>query len=120
MVTQKTFNQEMERKVRSKSNLRSLALRSAKRALGTLLAVSALAASSAYAQLPYSEDFTTTTYEDTAAGQTTADWNTVSGQLLLPVAPSLTGTTFDDTTTVEVLPGDFITRVLPLGIVQYG
>jgi len=73
-----------------------------------------LAQASVHAQtLPYSEDFTTTTYRDAAAGQTTADWSG-TGQVLLPTAPALTGVTFDDTTAVEVLPGTYITRDVEL------
>ena len=58
---------------------------------------------SAFAQLPYTEDFSTTVYQDTGAGQTTADWNVGAQQLQLPVAPVLNGTTFDDSTAVEVI-----------------
>ncbi len=74
-----------------------------------------LAASSAsVAQIPYTEDFSTTTYLDGTPGQTTANWDTGAMQLLLPSSASLTGTTFSDVTTVEALSGSFITRSVAL------
>jgi len=66
------------------------------------------------AQLPFAEDFSTSVYEDSSAGQTTADWNTTFQQLLLPSAASLSGITFDSSTAVEVIPGKFSTRSLAL------
>jgi hypothetical protein len=70
-------------------------------------------AAPAYAQLPYTENFTDAVNRDDA--QTTAEWNTtVPGSLVLPVSPSLTGTTFDETTAVEVITGSFVTRSVAL------
>jgi hypothetical protein len=66
------------------------------------------------AALPYGEDFSTTTFRDGNPGQTTADWNTTFEQLLLPVAPQLTGITFDETTVVEVIDGRYTTRAVAL------
>jgi len=68
----------------------------------------------AHAQvLPYLESFTDQLLRDD--GQTTADWGvTMPGQLILPSSPSLTGLTFDETTTVEVIPGVFETRAVAL------
>ena len=82
-----------------------------------LMAVSLFAvATPGYGQLLYSEAFTTTTFLDGAAGQTTADWNTTPpGRLLLPSSARLTGTTFGESTTVEVIAGSFVTRAVALG-----
>jgi hypothetical protein len=55
---------------------------------------------SGYAQLPFTEDFSTTDYRDAGPNQTTADWNVNFQQLLLPVSPQLAGITFDGTSTV--------------------
>ena len=81
-----------------------------------LMAVSLFAvATPGYGQLPYSEAFTTTTFLDGAAGQTTAEWNTTPpGRLLLPSSARLTGTTFGESTTVEVIAGSFVTRAVAL------
>jgi hypothetical protein len=69
---------------------------------------------SSYAALPFTEDFSTTTFRDGNPGQTTADWNTGFAQLLLPVAPQLDGITFDETSVVEVIFGSNSTRALAL------
>ncbi|MCP3999225.1 MAG: hypothetical protein GY722_29790, partial [bacterium] len=56
---------------------------------------------SATAQLSFSEDFTTTTYEDPV--NTTADWNTADGELKLPpFVPSLIGSAWAQNRAVSV------------------
>jgi surface protein with Ig-like domain/VCBS repeat protein/putative Ig domain-containing protein len=82
---------------------------------GVLAILTLLTAAPGFAQLPYLEDFTTTTLRDGAA--TTADW-AGTGKVLLPTAATLIDP-FTATTTVEVLPGDavnghFITRNVEL------
>ncbi len=78
---------------------------------GVLAIFTLLMAAPGFAQtLPYLEDFTTTTFRDGAA--TTADW-AGTGQVLLPTSAILIDP-FTDTTTVEVLPGDFLTRDVEL------
>jgi hypothetical protein len=77
------------------------------------MAILATAVSS-YAQLPFTEDFSTTDYRDAGPNQTTADWNVNFQQLLLPVSPQLTGVTFDETSVVEVIDSSYVTRALDL------
>ncbi len=77
--------------------------------LATMVSLAVVASASAQT-LPYSEDFTTTTYRD--GTETTADW-AGTGQVLLPTASTLINP-FTETTTVEVLPGDFNTRDVEL------
>jgi hypothetical protein len=69
-----------------------------------LVAMVILATSvSSYAQLPFTEDFSTTVYRDVNFQQ-----------LLLPVSPQLAGVTFDETSVVEVIDGSYITRSMAL------
>jgi len=82
----------------------------AKTVFGLLAIFTLLTATPGFAQLPYLEDFTTTTFRDGTA--TTADW-AGTGKVLLPTANLLIDP-FTDATTVEVLPGDFITRDVEL------
>lgn len=69
---------------------------------------------SGFAQLPFSEDFSTLDYRDGSAGQTTADWNTGFEQLNLPLSSELVGVTFDENSAVEVIAGRYTTRALGL------
>ena len=68
----------------------------------------------AHAALPFEEDFSTVLLRDDAVNQTTADWNTTSQMLLLPMSASLTGTVLDSDTPVEVITGSRLTRSLAL------
>lgn len=95
----------------NRQNVPDLACSNLRFKIGVFLVAIGISPAS-YAQLSYSEDFSTNTAED--AAQTTADWNTASSQLQLPVAPALTGTTFDASTVVEVIAGDFETRAVEL------
>ncbi len=63
-------------------------VRRAKSVSGLLAILLALFAAPGYAQLPHTEDFTTTTNRDGAAGQTTADW-AGTGSVLLPTSATL-------------------------------
>ena len=69
---------------------------------------------SGFAQMPFSEDFSTLDYRDGSPGQTTADWNTGFQQLNLALSPELVGDTFDETSAVEVISGRYTTRALGL------
>jgi hypothetical protein len=64
--------------------------------------------------LPYSEDFTTSDFQDVVAGQTTADWNTVEGELQLPFSTILTSP-FSATTPVQLVGPATDTRSIALG-----
>ncbi len=61
-----------------------------------------------HAAVPFTEDFSTTTFED--VGATSADWNTGSQLLLLPTSATLTGTVLDSDTTADPVTGDRPTR----------
>jgi len=84
----------------------------AKTVAGLFAIFTLLMAAPGFAQLPYTEDFTTTTFRDSTGTATTADW-TSTGKVLLPTSPLLIDP-FTAATTVEVLPGNFQTRDVEL------
>jgi hypothetical protein len=73
-----------------------------------------ITSSLSHAQIPFSENFSTTVFRDSDPGKTTADWNTTFEQLLLPVSPRLSGIIFGETSVVEMINGRYTTRALAL------